>query len=186
MHFATICLAAFIFHVYRSLNIGQDFDLAVNLLDDIAFAFFAPLFLHFCLRYPVRSEVFDESPWRTVSLYIPATLVTMAVLFFSLGQLIPVDMIAGGLRNFTANNRVFSILNQILLVHFVAGITIGGSILIWRFLTVKQTLVRQRLKWAMWGTVASILPILAFQIAKRFVYLPEDTLTTALTTLPPL
>jgi hypothetical protein len=47
IHFATICLAAFVFHAYRSLNLGQDFDLAVSLLDDIAFAFFAPLFLHF-------------------------------------------------------------------------------------------------------------------------------------------
>ncbi len=184
LHFATICLAAFVFHSYRSLNVGQDFDLAVNLLDDIAFAFFAPLFLHFCLRYPVRSEVFDESKWKTIALYIPASVVTLAVLFFSLAQLIPVESFAAGLRDFTANNRVFPILNQALLVHFVAGITSGASVLIWRFLRVKQTLVRQRLKWAMWGTIASVIPILAFQIAKRFVYLPDDTLTTALTTLP--
>ncbi len=184
LHFATICLAAFVFHVYRSLNIGQDFDLAVNLLDDIAFAFFAPLFLHFCLRYPVRSEVFDESRWKTFALYVPASLITFAILFFSLGQLIPVESFAGGLRDFIANNRVFPILNQTLLIHFVIGITSGASVLIWRFLNVKQTLVRQRLKWAMWGTIASVIPILTFQIAKRFIYLPEDTLTTALTTLP--
>lgn len=184
LHFATICLIAFVFHVYRSLNIGQDFDLAVNLLDDIAFAFFAPLFLHFCLRYPVRSEVFNESRWKTLVLYAPASLVTFAILFFSLGQLIPIDSFAAVLREFTANNRVFPILNQVLLAHFVAGITSGASVLIWRFLSVKQTLVRQRLKWAMWGTIASVIPILTFQIAKRFVFLPEDTLTTALTTLP--
>ena len=147
LHFATICLTAFVFHVYRSLNIGQDFDLAVNLLDDIAFAFFAPLFLHFCLRYPVRSEVFNESRWKTLVLYAPASLVTFAILFFSLGQLIPIDFFAAGLREFTANNRVFPILNQVLLAHFVAGITLGASVLIWRFLSVKQTLVRQRLKW---------------------------------------
>ena len=58
LHFATVCLAAFVFHVYRSLGIGQDFDLAVDLLDDIAFAVFVPLFLHFCMRYPVRSDGF--------------------------------------------------------------------------------------------------------------------------------
>ena len=184
LHFAMICLTAFVFHVYRSLNIGQDFDLAVNLLDDIAFAFFAPLFLHFCLRYPVRSEVFDESRWKTFALYVPASLIAFALLFFSLGQLIPAGWFAGGLRDFVANNRVFPILNQTLLIHFVIGITSGASVLIWRFLNVKQTLVRQRLKWAMWGTIASVIPILAFQIAKRFVFLPEDTLTTALTTLP--
>ena len=55
----------------------------------------------------------------------------------------------------------------------------------WRFLKNKhQPLVRQRIKWAMWGTLAAVFPIVTFQIAKRFVYLPEDSLSVALTTLP--
>lgn len=182
IHFATICLAAFVFHVYRSVGTGQDFDLAVLLIDDIAFAFFAPLFLHFCLRYPVRSEVFDSSPWKTWTLYVPASLLTIALLVFSLGQLAP--PVADGLRVFTAAYKVFPTLNGILTAHFVAGITAGAVVLIWRFLTSRQTLVRQRLKWAMWGTIASVLPILFVQIAKRFVYLPDDTFTVGITTLP--
>ena len=60
LHFATVCLAAFIFHTYRSIGTGRDFDLAVDLLDNIALAFFVPLFLHFCIRYPVKSAVFTE------------------------------------------------------------------------------------------------------------------------------
>ena len=184
LHFATVCLAAFVFHVYRSLNLGQDFDLAVNLLDDIAFAFFAPLFLHFCLRYPVHSQVLDRRPWKTYALYVPAAILTAMTVVFSLGSLFPVESIASAFRNFTAANKVFPILNQALLVHFVAGISIGASVLLWRFLSNKQTVVRQRLKWAMWGTIFSIVPILIFQIARRFVYLPDDTVSTALTTLP--
>lgn len=184
LHFATVCLAAFVFHVYRSLNLGQDFDLAVNLLDDIAFAFFPPLFLHFCLRYPVRSAVFDTPRWKTYVLYLPAALLTAASLIFSLGLLIPVDAIATSLRAFVADYKAIPILNQVLLVNFVVGITAGASVLLWRFLTNSQALVRQRLKWAMWGTAASIIPILAVQLAKRFIYLPDDTVLTALTTLP--
>ncbi|NOT47369.1 MAG: PAS domain S-box protein [Acidobacteria bacterium] len=184
LHFATICLAAFVFHVYRTVNTGQDFDLAVNLLDDIAFAFFAPLFLHFCLRYPVRSEVFHSARWKTLILYVPAAAITLSLLFFSLGSLIPAESIAGGVRDFVGRYNVFGVLNMVLLGHFVAGITAGAVVLIWRFLNSKQTIVRQRLKWAMWGTIASVIPILGFQIARRFVYLPDDTLTTALTTLP--
>ncbi len=61
LHFALVCLAAFVFHVYKPIGTGEDFDLAVSLFDDIGFAFFVPLFLHFCLRYPVRSEVFDDA-----------------------------------------------------------------------------------------------------------------------------
>lgn len=184
VHFAMVCLAAFVFHVYRSLNLGQDLDLAVNLLDDIAFAFFPALFLHFCLRYPVHSDVFDKDRWKTVALYVPAAVLTLVLLTFSLGPLVPIESFGTFLKNFAAGSKLFPILNQALLIHFVAGISIGASVLLWRFLTSKQALVRQRLKWAMWGTIFSIVPILIFQIARRFVFLPEDTISTALTTLP--
>jgi two-component system, NtrC family, sensor kinase len=184
LHFANVCLAAFVFHVYRSLNLGQDFDLSVSLLDDAAFAFFVPLFIHFCLRYPVRSEVFDEPRWKTYVLYIPAALLTLSSIAFSLGPLLPSETIASALRSFTAANKVFPVLNQALLIHFVIGVSLGASVLLWRFLTNKQTIVRQRLKWAMWGTIASVFPILALQIARRFVFIPDDTVATALTTLP--
>lgn len=184
LHFAMVCLAAFVFHVYRSLNFGQDLDLAVNLLDDIAFAFFAPLFLHFCLRYPVHSDVFDNKRWKTIALYVPAALLTLVLLVFSLGPLVPIESIASALKNFAAGSKLFPILNQALLIHFVAGISIGATVLLWRFLTSKQALVKQRLKWAMWGTIFSIVPILLLQIARRFIFLPEDTISTALTTLP--
>lgn len=184
LHFATICLAAFVFHVYRSLNLGQDFDLAVNLLDDIAFAFFVPLFMHFCLRYPVRSEVLDIQPWKTYGLYIPAVILTAVILFFTLGQLIPINSAASAIRGVSTSFKVFPNLNQALVIHFVIGVSIGATLLLWRFLSSKQPLVRQRLKWAMWGTIFSIIPILLVQIARRFIFLPDDTLTVAITTLP--
>ncbi len=184
LHFATICLAAFVFHVYRSINLGQDFDLAVSLLDDLAFAFFVPLFLHFCLRYPVRSEVFDVQPWKTYVLYSPAAILFSLVFFFTLGQLIPVESAASAIRSFNSSFKIFPNINLALLIHFVGGVTIGASVLLWRFLTSRQPLVRQRLKWAMWGTIFSIIPILLFQIARRFIFLPEDTFSVALTTLP--
>lgn len=184
VHFATICLTAFVFHVYRSLNLGQDFDLAVNLIDDAAFAFFPPLFLHFCLRYPVHSRVFEDPRWKTYILYVPAALLTLTSFVFTLGSLIPIQAAASAIRDLGANFKVFPRLNEALLYHFVAGISIGACLLVWRFLSTRQTVVRQRLKWAMWGTITSVVPILGVQIAKRFVYLPDDTFTTAITTLP--
>lgn len=184
LHFATICLAAFVFHVYRSIGMEQDFDMAVSLIDEIGFAFFVPLFVHFCLRYPVRSEVFDTSRWKTYVLYVPAAVLSLSAIFFSLGTLIPVESVSTWLRGFVSSNQVLVRLNQALLVHFVAGISIGSAVLIWRFLTNRQVLVRQRLKWAMWGTIISVIPILGVQIARRFVFLPDDTLTVAITTLP--
>ncbi len=184
LHFASVCLAAFVFHVYRPLNTGQDLDLAIQLLDDIAFALFVPLFLHFCFRYPVRSEVFDRYRWRTVALYVPAALLTTAMLVFGVATFLPAATLSSWILEFGAQIKFWPRFNLALLVHFIGGISIGGSILLWRFLTSRQPLVRQRLKWAMWGTLVSVMPILSYQIASRFIYLPEDTLTTALTTLP--
>ena len=117
LHFAMVCLAAFVFHVYKSLNLGQDLDLAVNLLDDIAFAFFAPLFLHFCLRYPVHSDVFDKDRWKTIALYIPAAILTLVLLTFSLGPLVPIESVALFLKSFAAGSKLFPTLNAALTYH---------------------------------------------------------------------
>jgi len=185
LHFATVCLAAFVFHVYKPLNLGQDFDLAIQLLDDAAFAFFVPLFLHFCIRYPVRSEVFGKHRWETLAFCVSAALVTFSIFALALGQLIPSQDAATYQRNFTSAFGAFPLLNYALVFHFVAGVTIGASVLVWRFLTNKQPVVRQRLKWALFGTGAAVVPILGVVIARRFVYLSgDDILTAALTTLP--
>ncbi len=186
LHFATVCLAAFVFHIYKPIGLGEDLDLAISLLDDFAFAFFVPLFLHFCLRYPVRSEVFDEPRWKTYALYVPAAFISLGIFTLSLiYYLAPKAGFVAGLANLTDRFNFFGIFYQANFYHFVIGVSLGASILLWRFLKNKhQPLVRQRIKWAMWGTLAAVFPILTFQIAKRFIYLPEDSLTVALTTLP--
>ena len=35
LHFATLCLVAFVFHTYHSLGLDQDIDAAVGLIDDL-------------------------------------------------------------------------------------------------------------------------------------------------------
>lgn len=186
LHFATVCLAAFVFHVYKPLGFGQDFDMAVSLLDDIAFALFVPIFLHFCFRYPVQTEVFGSDRRKIYLLYAPALLIIAANLFFSISLVLPIgDGVKNAIAGFIDQIGFFKNLNTILTTHFVIGVSYGGCILLWRFFRNKQTLVRQRLKWAVWGTIVAVVPILLFQIAKRFVpSLTEDYLTSALTTLP--
>ncbi len=186
LHFAVVCLAAFVFHVYRSVGLGRDFDLGIALVDDMAFAFFVPLFLHFCLRYPVRSEIFDTPRWKTYALYVPAAVISAANLFFSLFTELPFvgDDAKAAVIGFVNAFDIFEAIHYSLLTQFIVGITAGSIVLLWRFFKNRQALVRQRLKWAVWGTILAVLPVLSFQIAKRFVYLPDDSLTTALTTLP--
>ncbi|HEX6279292.1 MAG TPA: ATP-binding protein [Pyrinomonadaceae bacterium] len=184
LHFATLCLVAFVFHVYHPLGFEQDIDGAIGLVDDLAFAFFVPVFVHFCLRYPVRSQVLDANPWKTYALYVPAAFISfLGLLTFVLPLILPQS--AGTAINlFVARYGVIPLMNRALLFHFVAGVTVGSALLLWRFFTSGQPLVRQRLKWAMLGTILSVIPIVGVQIARRFVYLPDDTFTVALTTLP--
>jgi PAS domain S-box len=186
LHFAMVCLAAFVFHTYKAVGTGEDFDLAVSLLDDIAFAFFVPLFLHFCIRYPVRSEVFDSPRWKTYILYVPATVISLTLVAVSLiPQFFVKSSLAAGIAQLDDSINLFGLLYRVLFYHFVIGISAGSIFLVWRFFKNRQPMVRQRLKWAMWGTIAAIVPIVAFQLIGRVgLGVSDDNFYAALTTLP--
>lgn len=186
LHFATVCLAAFIFHTYRSIGTGRDFDLAVDLLDNIALAFFVPLFLHFCIRYPVKSAVFTESRWKTYILYTPAALLSAVLVFSSvLPQFFPESGITEQFARLTDRINLFGLLYRINFYHFVTGVAAGSAVLVWRVFRSRQAMVRQRLKWTMWGTIAAVVPIVLVQITQWFgIQIPDDNFSTAVTTLP--
>jgi PAS domain S-box-containing protein len=186
LHFSTVCLAAFVFHVYRAIGLGEDFDMAVSLLDNMAFAFFVPLFLHFCIRYPVRNEVFEKNPWRTWMLYVPASLISITLLITSLVPAFAPQTLAGAaIAHFIDSYNFFGILYRVSFYHFVGGVSAGAVFLVWRFVKNRQVVVRQRLKWAMWGTLAAVIPIVLVEAIRRLgVNIPDDNITVGLTTLP--
>src|SRR5262249_61626 len=74
LHFATVSLTAFVFLCFTEVGTYRDLDLAIALLRNTAFILFAPLFLHFCLLYPTRQQLFSGRRWRAVYLYVPAVL----------------------------------------------------------------------------------------------------------------
>jgi two-component system NtrC family sensor kinase len=184
LHFAALCLTAFVFHVYRQVGTGQDADLAIGLIDQGAFIIFAPLFVHFCLRYPVRSQLLLSPPVVTYLLYLPGVLLTGTILFFSLSYLVLPQMMWEPIGDFADRFNVFANLDLLALLHFIAGIVIGSQVLLWRFFKSKQAVVRQRLKWAVWGTIGAALPSVTFQLAKSVFGLPDDGWYSALVILP--
>lgn len=186
LHFAAVCLTAFVFHTYKSIGIGRDFDLAVDLLDNIALALFAPLFLHFCIRYPVRKEVFSDERWRTYALYVPAAVFTFVLtVLYLVPQFFPESAAAAGIARLSDRFNVFGRLYEANFYHFVAGISAGGTVLVWRFFKSRQPVVRQRLKWTMVGTIAAVIPIVLMQLVEKLaIRIPDDNFSTAITTLP--
>ncbi|HEY8203298.1 MAG TPA: ATP-binding protein [Pyrinomonadaceae bacterium] len=161
LHFATLCLVAFVFHFYRATGAYRDLDLAVAILDNAAFIMFAPLFLHFSAIYPVRYRLFDERRWRSVYLYLPALLlVSVQTIVFLRDQI--VQLIPAAARFLDYSPAFVGRFYTIAFVHFWAALAISAIVLIRRFIISKNTVARQQLKWVVWGSVLAIAPFSVF------------------------
>lgn len=187
LHFATLCLAAFVFHVYRPIGWGQDLDLAISMLDDLAFSLFAPIFLHFCIRYPVSGALIDDDRRKTFLLYLPAVAITAVLWIFTLiPALFFQTSIAEAMVGIIDRFDLFAVLDRTLYFLFIGYVSAGAGFLIWRFYTTTQPIVKQRLKWAIAGTLSAVLPIISLQAASAlgFEIASDDYVGAALKTLP--
>ncbi|HKP36893.1 MAG TPA: ATP-binding protein [Pyrinomonadaceae bacterium] len=154
IHFASLCLAAFVFHFYTPTGTYRDLDLAVAFLRNAGFILFAPLFLHFSAIYPVRQRLFDDKRWRSVFLYLPALLLlAVSCIIFLRDQLIRVLPTA-----LDYSPAFASRFYKTAFIHFVAALVISAGLLIRRFIVSKNTVARQQLKWVVWGSALAIAP----------------------------
>ena len=164
LHFATLCLVAFVFHFYKPYGAYEDLDLAVSFLDDAAFALFAPVFLHFCAIYPVRYRLSERRPWLVYLLYAPAAALIALTAFFDF---------TAALHNRWPHAAVYSFLYSLYLrlpEDFAARLSVaevaclsvalvaGAVILVRRFVKSESAIVRQQLKWVVWGSALAITP----------------------------
>src|SRR2546430_1737882 len=155
LHFAGLCVAAFVFHFYAALGTYRDLDLAIAFLDSAAFILFAPLLLHFSAIYPVRYHLFEDRRWRSVALYLPAFVLlgftTVIFLHDQLTKIIPHQLLDYS-PNFVA--RFY----KATFIHFVVALIASAVLLVRRFVISKSTVARQQLKWVVWGTVLAVAP----------------------------
>ena len=157
LHFASLCLAAFVFCFYTPVGTYRDLDLAIAFLRNAAFILFPPLFLHFCLLYPVRQQLFDEKRWRAALLYVPAlVLLLLANFVFLRGVLIPVVPGLGSVPGFSES--FVGIFYKLSFFHFVLGLVASVFYLIRTWIRAKSAVVRQQMKWVIWGSVLAVAP----------------------------
>jgi len=159
IHFATFCLAAFVFAFYTPIGSYRDLDLAIAFLRSAALILFAPLFVHFSAIYPVRYHLLEERRWRTGLLYLPALVLlgVAAVVFFGgeLSRIFP-----GKPFNYSPNFAVQ--FYRTAFLHFTIALVASAALLIRRFVISKNTVARQQLKWVVWGFALAIVPFLLF------------------------
>jgi hypothetical protein len=160
IHFTTLCLVAFVLHFYRPVGFYEDLDKTVAFLDSAAYILFAPLFLHFCAIYPVRRQLLERMRRVSLLLYAPAIiLVLVNVLVYY-----PVELeFLSGKFGLAVHAPVFAegflgTLYKIEFAHFWGALVVGAGILVRRFWKSKVAVVRQQLKWVVWGSVLAVAP----------------------------
>jgi len=143
-HFFVICLLAFIVHGYSATEeLRTQFDKAIDLTDTLALLALAPAFIHFAAIYPARYHLFSRRRWMSSLLYIPSILLGLVEIwlrFEGLRSVIPVS---------TVNIR--ALLSKTELLLFTLSLLVSFGLLIRTFLRSRSSMVRQQLKWVIWG-----------------------------------
>jgi two-component system NtrC family sensor kinase len=157
LHFASTCLAAFVFCFYTPVGSYRDLDLAVAFLRNAAFIIFPPLFLHFCLLYPVRQQLFDRRRWRALVLYAPSiALLLLATFVFLRGVITPAVPVFRLLP--PLSESFIGIFYKLSFLHFVAGLIASVVFLIRTWIKATSAVVRQQMKWVIWGSLLGVAP----------------------------
>ena len=172
LHFATFCLAAFVFLFYSPVGSYRDLDLGIAFLDNAALILFPPLFLHFCALYPSRQQLFATRRWRAVVLYVPALLLlALSVVIFLR------DELAKGfapVQNIPVTESLVELFYWLGIAHLSVAL-IGSAVLLVRtFVVAKSAVVRQQVKWVMWGTLLAITPFVTLYAAFYLFGEPSD------------
>jgi two-component system, NtrC family, sensor kinase len=167
-HFAALCLTAFVFHFFKPTGQFEDLDLAIAFLDDAAYILFAPLLIHFCARYPVHQQSSQRRRWPIFLIYIPALVLTIiaALIYFPKPSQLPFS------AQFIDGYYVAS------FVHFMLGLLTSAALLVRTFVKSDVAVVRQQLKWVVWGSALAITPFtLLYAIPYVFGIRTENWLT---------
>jgi PAS domain S-box-containing protein len=182
LHFATFCLAAFVFLFFTPVGSYRDLDLAIAFLDNAALILFAPLFLHFCALYPSRQQLFATRRWRAVSLYVPALLLlAFEVVVFLRDE---IGKAISAFQKIPVTEQIVGFFYWITILHLVVALAASAALLFRTFFTAKSTVVRQQVKWVVWGTALAVTPFILLYAAVYLVGAPTDRWLTDVAILP--
>ncbi|HEU4478493.1 MAG TPA: hypothetical protein VFR80_08240, partial [Pyrinomonadaceae bacterium] len=157
LHFAILCLTAFVLHFYTPVGTYRDLDLAIAFFKNAALVLFPALLVHFCALYPLKQQLFAERRRRTVLLYVPAIalllLTTFVYLRDELAKAVPaVGQVPALSESFVA------LYWRLCFFHLVAGLIASAVLVVRTWVKAKSAVVRQQMKWVVWGSLLAIAP----------------------------
>jgi PAS domain S-box-containing protein len=155
-HFYAWSLLSFVNYFYTPTMEFTKLDRAVSFLDGASWLLLAPLFLHFCANFPSGRGLSVRRRPIIAMLYLPALALVAIEAFWHYKP----DARVGASALFGGDSLVRwgNTLRQVELVHFAIFFLIGGALLLRTFLRTERPLLRQQLKWIIWGLGLSGLP----------------------------
>lgn len=174
VHFYLICLSAFVVYFYSATRELNRLDWVVVFADNIALILLAPLFLHFCAVFPQKRKIIERRPWVAALIYAPA--VVMLILEIGLPSFLHPSVTAA-----LKWRRALDV--SAIYIQFPLCFLGGGLMLVYTFLRAQTPMLKQQMKWVVWG-LASIIPFSAFLVYSYFVKTTPPPIIEALATGP--
>jgi PAS domain S-box-containing protein len=157
LRFYFVCLISFVLLAFSYTGKLNAFDWTIFWLETAATVFLPPLFLHFCLEFPVRRDFVQKHRRLVLALYAPGTVLFLAWCGF----------VAGILTSITSPLAQRVALDTISDVHFGVYFLLSAAVLVWTYRTARAPGLRQQMKWVTRGTALAVVPYFLLQSLPR-------------------
>src|SRR5215467_13700012 len=153
LHFYFVCLVSFVFYAFHPTGKFNSFDWTIFWSDLAASLLLPPLFLHFCLEFPLRSRWLKQRDRLLYLIYAPTIVLFLAQLAFIKGVI-----------GFAPSPIILrEILDNLGDFHFGLYFVFSALVLLQTYRTVRTPELRQQMKWVTRGTALAVIPYFAFQ-----------------------
>ncbi|HKV42254.1 MAG TPA: ATP-binding protein, partial [Blastocatellia bacterium] len=151
-HFLGWFVVSFVVYFYHYTKEFTPLDNVVDFLHTAAFALLAPLFLHFCARFPSR-VLKGRIKFLLWAAYIPAAALALLEALYHYRS-----------RSFAPRSLelIRGTLDWVEIGQYAVYFVIGGALLTWSFVRARTPILRQQLKWIIWGLGMSVVPFTVF------------------------
>ena len=157
LHFYFVCLISFILYVFRFTGKFNDFDWTIFWSDLAAYVFLPPLFVHFCLEFPVKHRWIQKYRFLPPLIYLPGALLLITWISY----------VTGILAFYPSPLALRTLLDSINDFHFGLLFVLSAAILMHTYRHVEERELRQQLKWVTRGTAVAVIPYFLFQSLPR-------------------